>query len=195
MEDGLAIAINSALADGESLDLAGQGLARRIPAELTGAQLLALQPGPDFYKLGLDLWLLAAAGLGQGGELVLLVAQDPFELEVFHHWVARMEGLSQMRQIGHAPKTKGRPSPGLPMGRPMRSSLAHVGCRTGLASGNGPYPLLCRRNLTVRAEDRRRPLFEAVEAFLVRQDTLGQNVLVSHYPAKVDCFITRSLNF
>lgn len=74
MEDGFAVTLDSAMAHGECLDLAGQGFARRIPAELTGAQLLALQPGPDLYKLGIDLWLLAAAGLGEGGELVLLVA-------------------------------------------------------------------------------------------------------------------------
>lgn len=80
MEDSLAIALNSAMAHGDSLDLAGQRLAGRIPAELAGAQLLALQPGPDFYQLGFDFWLLATAGLGQGGELVLLVAKDPFVL-------------------------------------------------------------------------------------------------------------------
>lgn len=37
-------------------------------------------------------------------------------------------------------------------------------------------------------------LFEALEASLVRQDPLGQNIHVSQYPAKVDCFITRILN-
>ncbi len=96
MEDGLAIALDSALAHGESLDLAGQGLAGGVPAELAGAQLLALKPSPDFYQLGFDLWLLAAAGLGKGGELVLLVAQDPFELEVFHWWAMGMLELCQI---------------------------------------------------------------------------------------------------
>ena len=58
MEDSLAIALNSAMAHRESLDLAGQRLAGRIPAELAGAQLLALQPEPDFYELGFesDCW-------------------------------------------------------------------------------------------------------------------------------------------
>ena len=90
VEDGLAIALNSALAHGKSLDLAGQRLAGCIPAELAWAQLLALQPGPDFYKLGFDFLLLAAAGLGQGGELILLVAKDPFELEVLHWSILEM---------------------------------------------------------------------------------------------------------
>jgi hypothetical protein len=94
MENGLAVALNCAMAHGEGLDLAGQGLAGCIPAELARAQFLALQPSPDFYQLGFDFWLLATAGRGQGGKLVLLVAEDPFELEVLHRWAVRMKGLS-----------------------------------------------------------------------------------------------------
>lgn len=91
MEDGLAVTLDCALAHGESFDLAGQGLAGCVPAELAWAQLLALQPRPDFYQLGFDFWLLATAGLRQCGELVLLVAQDPLKLEVLHWWVAGIE--------------------------------------------------------------------------------------------------------
>lgn len=51
------------------------------------------------------------------------------------------------------------------------------------------------RYLTERAEDRRHPLFEAVVPFLAWQDTLGQNVFVSHYPATVDYPLPRILNY
>ncbi|EJE54409.1 putative phosphoesterase or phosphohydrolase [Acidovorax sp. CF316] len=51
------------------------------------------------------------------------------------------------------------------------------------------------RYLNERAEDRRRPLFEAVVPFLAWQDTLGQNVFVSHYPASVDYPLPRILNY
>lgn len=63
MEDGLSVALDSAMAHRQGLDLAGQGLAGCIPAELAWAQLLAQQPGPNFYQLGFDFWLMAAAGL------------------------------------------------------------------------------------------------------------------------------------
>lgn len=51
------------------------------------------------------------------------------------------------------------------------------------------------RYLNERAEDRRRPLFEAVVPFLFWQDSLGQHVLVSHYPATVDYPLPRILNY
>ncbi|WP_428003686.1 metallophosphoesterase [Acidovorax sp.] len=51
------------------------------------------------------------------------------------------------------------------------------------------------RYLNERAEDRRRPLFEAVVPFLFWQDSLGQNVFVSHYPSTVDYPLPRILNY
>lgn len=51
------------------------------------------------------------------------------------------------------------------------------------------------RYLNERAEDRRQPLFEAVVPFLAWQDTLGQNVFVSHYPATVDYPLPRIVNY
>lgn len=51
------------------------------------------------------------------------------------------------------------------------------------------------RYLNERAEDRRQPLFEAVVPFLFWQDSLGQHVFVSHYPATVYYPLPRILNY
>lgn len=98
-EDGLSLALQDALAHKECLDLAGRGRAGRVPTELAGAQLLALDPGPNLNKLGIDLGLVGSAGLSQAGELVLLVAQDPFECEMLHERVIRIEDFSPKRRV------------------------------------------------------------------------------------------------